>query len=1083
MKRILAFALVLALCLTAAIPAVWAADTQPKAPTGITTGNNLTTGRVKLTWKASSGAAGYNIYRASSEKGTYSKLNDAPVTALTYTDGRSGNAGTTYWYKVTAVKGSAESARSAAVSGVSMCQRPTNLKAAANHADGTVTLTWDAPAIPGSVSGYRIYKWNSAKSAFEWIGGSLKAAGTATSVTIPAQYITRGEKAQYSIRGFNTRNTVKSLSIYAVAPTATVEALPAAPTGITAANNLTTGRVKLSWKAVSGAEGYNIYRAATEKGTYTKLNDAPVTALTYTDGRSGNAGNTYWYKLTAVRGGAEGARSAAVSRVSMCQRPDGLKATANSDGSVLLSWSAPAIPGSVSGYRIYLWDTAKSAFQWIGGSLKADGAATSAVVPASALSAFVGKTAQFSIRGYNTKNTLSSLSTYAATASAKVSAAVYQRRNDGAVYDAALGEFEALMNEAKDSKNTLDERYVRMAKAEAALLDSAVMIPTTTQGGAYVMSRIAPRTTPYVQWGNDDDRWFGLVIADEFLTPAERSDLLALWSKAAAGEGAYDPATYLKGKGHALKTEYTTTFSTAPATIDWLNTSSQSDTEITVQTVAGLVQYDNMNQMTPMLAQSWDVSDDGTVYTFHIRPDVYWYTSAGEKYAEVTAQDFVSGFRHMLDAQAGLEWLVEGVVKGAGDYLRNGGSFDNVGYAAPDKYTLVVTLEQPVSYFMTMLTYSCFLPICDSFYKAHGGVFGIEAFANAVNTPSYTFGSAGDVTSQVYCGPFLLRKLQAGSEILAVRNASFFNNSKTTLNSIRWVYNNGENPDALYADTVSGVYGSIGLTAAAGTLDLAKSDGNFDKYAYISETSSTTYFGGLNLNRGTFALANGAADSGKTELQKISTAAAMQNRAFRQAVQFAFDKGAFNAVSRGEDLKYASLRNMYTHPEFVSLSADTTADGVTFKAGTFYGEMVQYYLKKLGSPILVDDQIDGWYHPETARERLAQAKRELGASVSWPIVIDVVYYSASDANTAQAQAYKSAVEGTLGAENVRVNLVETTNSQDFYDCGYRAPGGAAANYDMFYGSGWGPDYGDPSTYLDSFLGGGAGHMTYVLGLY
>ena len=113
-----------------------------------------------------------------------------------------------------------------------------------------------------------------------------------------------------------------------------------------------------------------------------------------------------------------------------------------------------------------------------------------------------------------------------------------------------------------------------------------------------------------------------------------------------------------------------------------------------------------------------------------------------------------------------------------------------------------------------------------------------------------------------------------------------------------------------------------------------------DKYAYISETTSTSYFGGLNLNRGTFALESGAATSAKTEQQKIDTTTALQNKAFRQAVQFAFDKGTVNATSRGEDLKYTNLRNMYTHPEFVSLSADTTVDGVTFKAGTFYGEMV-----------------------------------------------------------------------------------------------------------------------------------------------
>jgi ABC-type oligopeptide transport system substrate-binding subunit len=661
----------------------------------------------------------------------------------------------------------------------------------------------------------------------------------------------------------------------------------------------------------------------------------------------------------------------------------------------------------------------------------------------------------------------------------------YVRADDEDVYEWALGEYAELLADAESEDNTIDERFVKFAKAEAVLLDSAVMIPTTTQNGAYTISRVAPRTVPYVQWGNDDDRWFGMVISDDdFLTPAERDELFAAWNEAVAGGADYDPAAILTANGHALKTDYTTTFSTAPVTIDWLNTSSQSDTEITVQTVVGLVQYDNLNRMQPMLAESWEISDDGTVYTFHIREGAYWYTSEGTEYAEVTAQDFVAGFQHMLDTQAGLEWLVEGVVAGVDDYMYGGESFDVVGYEAPDKYTLVVTLDKPTSYFLTMLTYSCFLPICDSFYQAHGGVYGVEEYAEAsADTNAYTFGKSTDVSSQVYCGPFLLQKLQQDSEILVVRNENFFFNDKTTLNSIKWVYDAGENPTATYNDVVAGVYAGATLTEASGTLALAKEDGNFDKYAYISETTSTTYFGGLNLNRGTFALEGGIAASEKTEQQKIDTTTALQNKAFRQALQFAFDKGTQNATSRGEDLKYTNLRNMYTHPEFVSLSEDTTVDGVTFAAGTFYGEMVQYFLDEMGSPIKVADQIDGWYNPEIAKEKLAQAKEELGDLVSYPIIIDVVYYSPSAANTAQAQAYKQVIEACLGAENVQVNLIETTTSQDFYACGYRAANGEAGNFDMFYGSGWGPDYGDPSTYLDTFAGEGAGYMTKVIGLF
>ncbi len=665
----------------------------------------------------------------------------------------------------------------------------------------------------------------------------------------------------------------------------------------------------------------------------------------------------------------------------------------------------------------------------------------------------------------------------------------YVRGDDEEIYALILGGYDELINKAKEAA-TDSERFVLYAQAEAYLLDSAVMIPTTTQGGAFTISRIAPRTVPYVQWGNDDDRWKGIIISDTFLTPAERDELLDIWAKAVKGETTYDPAAWLTAHGHKIIKDYKTTFSTAPVTLDTLNTSSQSDTEILVNCTDNLVQYNNLGQMIPALAESWEVSDDGLTYTFHIRKGAYWSTSEGAKYAEVTARDFEAGFHHMLDAQAGLEWLVAGespeeeVIKGSYAYLYTSGKWDDVGYKAVDDYTLQVTLSVPRSYFMTMLTYSCFAPICESFYLAHGGVFGIDEYTAATADASYTYGKNTDVSSQVYNGAFILQQLNDASIIQVVKNPNYYDPESVKIDSITWIFDAGENPKATYGDVVKGVYAGTGLSEASGTLALAKEDGNFDKYAYISDTTSTSFFGGLNLNRGTFALNSGACASGKTEEQKIDTETAMMNKNFRKAVLFSFDKATYNAVTRGADLATTNLRNMYTHPEFVQLSEDvTTANGVKFVAGTMYGEIVQYYLDKMGSPVKVADGIDGWYHPAEAKRHLEFAKKELGNSVKWPIVIDVVYYSASVNITAQAQAFKQSIEGVLGAENVTVNLVEATTIADYYASGYRASNGEAGNFDMFYGSGWGPDYGDPFTYLGTFRGAGAGYMTKVIGLF
>ena len=638
----------------------------------------------------------------------------------------------------------------------------------------------------------------------------------------------------------------------------------------------------------------------------------------------------------------------------------------------------------------------------------------------------------------------------------------YAPQNDGDVYADAFSRFKALAERARAEKD-LDKRYVLFAEAESYLLDSAALVPTTASGGSYAVSRIAPHTAPFVAWGSDDDRLGASVISKDLLTGEERADLLALWEKAVKGEGTYDPAAYLRSKGHALDTAYRSSFSVALQTLDWLGTSSSMNTSILVNLVDGLVQYDNLGQLRPALAESWEVSEDGLTYTFIIRRGAQWFTSEGKAYADVTAKDFAAGFRHMLDRGAGLQGLVSGVVKGVSEYLNDDGAWEDVGCEATDDYTLKITLEYPIPYFPTMLGYATFLPMSEKFLNGRAG----------------DVGDPNDLTSMVYCGPFL-PKIVNGERIELVKNPDYYNAGAITLQSLVWIYSDGSDLNATYENAMSGALSGINLNGKL--LQKAKDDGSFDRYAYISDTSAVTYFGGVNLNRGSFE--TGTVVSPKTAAERIDTATAVNNKNFRKALAFAFDKRAWNAVSRGEELAISSLRNMLCPPDFVVLSGDVTdAYGVTFRAGTRYGELVQHYCERLGLEIDVSDGVNGWYRPEAAKQYLAAAKEELGDSVRWPVQIDVVVYTPYATSVSQGEAYKKTIEDTLGKENVVVNLVTTDNDVDYYDSGFTAPTSKDANYDFFYGSGWGADYGDPSTFLDTFLPGDMGFMTRIMGLY
>ena len=652
---------------------------------------------------------------------------------------------------------------------------------------------------------------------------------------------------------------------------------------------------------------------------------------------------------------------------------------------------------------------------------------------------------------------------------------------DESVYNAALKDYEALIEAAK-AETDLDKKYALYAKAEAYLLDQALFVPTSTNGGSFAITRIAPKTVPYVMWGVDSDKLGTMVITNELIKKADRDAMTALWQAAREGGAAYDPAAYLTGKGYTLADTYNLTFTATPQTLDCLDTSRSADSEHICNFVDGLVQYDNLGVMQSALAKEVDgklytVSADGLEYTFTIRDDANWVTAEGEVYAKVTAQDFVDGFQHMLDAEAGLEYLVAGVVEGAAEYISGDVGIDEVGIKAEGQ-TLTIKLCEAKSYFPTMLTYNIFYPMNGNFFKAKGGAFGKVEFAQAKADDAYAYGLNNDPSSILYCGAYILDEITDGSVIKYVANTKYYNAAKVTCKKVNYLYDDGSNPTQAFNDTIDGKYTGCGLSTALIALAKEKTlagdtDNVFNTYSYVSDTDATTFFGGLNLFRRTYKLENGAVASSQTDAQKQATFDAMQIKEFRQALLFAFDRKSWNGAIRGEDLATNNLRNMYTAPEFLS-----TSDGKT------YGDLVQAELVKLGSHIKVADGQDGWYNVAKAQEKLLAAVAASPDTFKEAIQIDMFYYGASKNQTAQAAAFKKSIEEALtidGKQYVVVNMISCSTTDDYYNSGYYVEVGEDANYDVFYGSGWGPDFGDPISYLDTFLPGG--YMIHVCGLY
>ena len=660
----------------------------------------------------------------------------------------------------------------------------------------------------------------------------------------------------------------------------------------------------------------------------------------------------------------------------------------------------------------------------------------------------------------------------------------YERADDEEIYNKVFGKFaEAYEGVSKIANES--ERFVKYARAEAELLNTGAFVPTTTHGGAYAMNRIAPRTAPYVFFGNDSDKVKSIVmIAGEgqFIKPADREALIEMWKNAGGEEENYDAGAWLEEHGYTLGTEWATTTKAAPATMDILSTSKQADTEQMVNCIEGLIQYDKFGIMRGASAVSWEANEDSTKFTFTIREGAAWYSSDKQKVADMKADDFVAGFQHMLDTDGGLEELVSGVVKGVEGYLAGDADFSKVGVKAVAENKVEYELEHSEAYFLTRLGYSVFTPINREFCLSNGGQFGRAEWAAAQATCS--FGKAGDPSSQVYNSAYVPSAWDLndnGGHIELIRNEKYWDNANTKVTKATWNYDDGSNPTALYEATVRGEYPGTGLGESSGLLALSKQDGNFDKFAYISDTDATTFFGGLNLNRGAFDYKGGVAST-QNDRNKVLTHALMNNEHFRKAILYGWDRASWNGVVRGDDLKARNLRNMYTQPDFVVLGSDVTVDGEEFTAGTTYGDLVQHFCDKIGLKVNVADGQDGWFNRENALAEMKLAKQDM--STNWPdsekALIDIVYDGNDVVDTAQTTAFKMLLESVLG-DYIQVKLVKATSSAEYYYSGYYAKDGAGLNQDIFYGSGWGPDYGDPSTYLDTFLD--TGYMTKVVGLF
>ena len=480
-------------------------------------------------------------------------------------------------------------------------------------------------------------------------------------------------------------------------------------------------------------------------------------------------------------------------------------------------------------------------------------------------------------------------------------------------------------------------------------------------------------------------------------------------------------------------------------TLDYVYNNKSSNGDYTSNFIEGLLTQDSHGTLIPGMATDWSANEDASEWTFTIRDDAVWSTSSGEEYDAVTAEDFVTGLKHAADSKSETLGLVADLIAGLRDYSEGTGSWEDVGIKA-DGNTLTYTLTGPCGYFDGMTTYSILWPINAEFLESKGEDFG-----------------AVQPDSILYNGCYILSSLVPAQEVRFDANPNYYDADHVYVQHVVVTYTDGKDPSQNFNMFVNGEVTATAINSSLPDV-VEKANELYADNQYKSMTTATSFWGAFNWDRRMYNLYNDpsvSTTSKTTDEQKADTRAAILNANFRRAVYAAYSAHAVLAITEGEERADDAIRNTLVPYTFV-----TTSDGRS------YGSILTGYVEELVpeyAGINLNDGQDAWYNPELAKTFAEKAKEELGDTISaWPIHLDVPVYAASENQKNMQLAMKNAIESALG-DYVAIDLQYLEgNSSVYYSAFYNQPDGVSNSIDMVFGAGWGPDYGDPLTYIHCF---------------
>ena len=474
---------------------------------------------------------------------------------------------------------------------------------------------------------------------------------------------------------------------------------------------------------------------------------------------------------------------------------------------------------------------------------------------------------------------------------------------------------------------------------------------------------------------------------------------------------------------------YRTLYSGEITSLNYLTTATTNEFAVAANVIDTLVEYDKYGQVQPSLAESWEYDAQNLTYTFKIREGAKWVKADGSVYADVTAHDFVSAAKYILDANnaSSTANIFYSVIDGAEAYYLGTSTpeegqepypvmdFETVGVKALDDYTLQYTLVEPCPYFLSMVTYVCFMPVNGDFLAEKGADFGVATSSENI----------------LYNGAYVLSTFEPQQKRVYTKNATNWDAENILIETIEQTYNKeaGTLAPEMYA---RGEIDSADISSTIASEWLAD-ETKADLIRPVRQSGFYSYWMLFNFD-----------PQFDAEYEPENWKIAANNVNFRKAFYYGLDRVKSKMVMEPDNPE-SILFNTVTPPEFVSI------DGVDYT--------------EMGALADITALETDTFNEEKAVEFMNIAVEELkAAGATFPVKMLMPYNPSSSAWAEECVVMEQQLEGLFGSDVIDI-IVEAGPSSGFLK-EVRRSGKYA-----FMKCNWGPDYADPNTYTDPFYDG------------